>query len=263
VGLEASDVSGSARVALLGETVARRLFGEDDPLGQEVLIGPVRFRVVGLLEPFGTDIHGLDRDAEVVVPISTLMRRVLNVDTIGGAKILLADPARVEPAAGELKRLLRARHALASGAPDDFALITSSGVQRTLRQVERTLFVFLPLAAGVILLASAAVAASLTLASVAARTGEIGLRRAVGARPSDIQAQFLLESALTSLAGGLLGLAAGGALALWVAERFTLGSVFSWTAIFAGLAASLATGLLAGVLPARRAARREPSEALR
>lgn len=263
VGLEASDIASAARVALIGATVARRLFGDEDPLGREIRVGTVPFRVVGLLEPFGTDLHGLDRDAEVVVPISTLMRRVLNVDTLGGAKILLGDPGQVEPAARELTRLLRARHGLAVGAPNDFSLITSTGVQRTVRQVERALFVFLPLAAVVILLTSGAVSASLMLASVGARIGEIGLRRAVGARPADIQAQFLLESAFTSLAGGLLGLLAGGAFASWVARRFALGDVFSWKAIALGLAAALATGLLAGVLPARRAARLQPAEALR
>jgi len=107
------------------------------------------------------------------------------------------------------------------------------------------------------------VAASLMLASVSARVGEIGLRRAVGARPRDIQLQFLLETAVTSLGGGILGLAAGLSLAQWAANRFTLGGVFSWQAILLGLGASALTGLLAGVAPARRAARLEPADALR
>ena len=243
--------------------VARDLFGAQDPLGAGDPDRRSPFRVTGLLEPFGTDAHGMDRDAEIVVPLTTLQRRVMNVDTISGAKLLVRDPARVEATAKALKALLRERHALASGQPDDFTVITAAQVQKMVGQVQRVLFVFLPLVAAVSLIVGCVVAASLMLASVSARVGEIGLRRAVGARPADIQLQFLLETAVTSLGGGVLGLAAGLALAQWTAQRFTLGSVFSWQAILLGLGASALTGLLAGVAPARRAARLEPADALR
>lgn len=260
---DAAAVAGSARVALIGSTVARDLFGTADPLGAEIQIGAVRFKVVGRLEPFGTDAHGMDRDAEIVVPLTTLQRRVMNVDTISGAKLLVRDPARVEATAKALKALLRERHALAPGQPNDFTVITATQVQKMVGQVERVLFVFLPLVAAVSLVVGCVVAASLMLASVSARVGEIGLRRAVGARPWDIQLQFLLETAVTSLGGGVLGLVAGLGLAQWAAQRFTLGGVFSWQAILLGLGASALTGLLAGVAPARRAARLEPADALR
>ncbi len=260
---DAAALASSARVALIGPTVARELFGDQDPLGAEILIGQVRFRVIGLLEPFGTDLHGMDRDAEVVVPLTTLQRRVMNVDTLVGAKLVVRDPSQVEPAAKELKRLLRERHGLSAGQPDDFTLITGTGVQRTMKKVEQVLFLFLPLAAVLSLLLGSALAAALMLGSVTARVGEIGLRRAVGARPRDIQLQFLLETAATALGGGALGLLLGTGAALWVARRMTLGPVFSWTAIAVGIAAAALTGLLAGVAPARRAARMEPAEALR
>ena len=260
---DAAAVAGSARVALIGATVARELFGSEDPLGAEIQIGSVRFRVVGLLERFGTDVHGMDRDAEIVVPLTTLQRRVMNVDTIGGAKLLVRDPARVEETARAMKALLRERHALATGQPDNFTVITSTQVQGMVRKVERVLFVFLPLVAAVSLLVGCVVAASLMIASVSARVGEIGLRQAVGARPRDIQLQFLLETAVTSLGGGVLGLLIGLGLAQWVARRFTLGEVFSWQAILLGLGVATLTGLLAGVAPARRAARLAPADALR
>ncbi|HSS78855.1 MAG TPA: ABC transporter permease [Thermoanaerobaculia bacterium] len=260
---DAAAVASSARVALIGATVARDLFGAEDPLGAEIQIGSVHFRVVGLLEPFGTDAHGMDRDAEIVVPLTTLQRRVMNVDTIGGAKLLVRDPARVEETARALKGLLRERHALATGQPNDFTIITATQVQRMVGKVERVLFVFLPLVAAVSLLVGCVVAASLMLASLSARVGEIGLRRAVGARPWDIQLQFLLETAVTSLGGGVLGLVAGSVIAEVVARRFTLGGVFSWKAILLGLGAATLTGLLAGVAPARRAAKLAPADALR
>ena len=260
---DAAAVAGSARVAVIGETVARDLFGSEDPLGDELLIGPVPFRVIGVLQRFGTDVHCMDRDNEIVVPISTLMRRVMNVDTIRAAKILVRNPAEVEAATREVKRLLRERHGLAADQPDDFTVVTSLAVQRMVGQIERIFFLYLPLVAGVALVIGAAVAASLMLVSINERTGEIGLRRAVGARPSDIRLQFLVETAVTTLGGGVAGILAGSALAALVASRFGLSGVFSPVAIVLGIVLSVATGLLAGVLPARRAARLPPAEALR
>lgn len=260
---DAAAVAGSARVALVGETVARKLFGDEDPLGAEILIESVRFRVIGILEPFGTDAHGMDRDDEVVVPLSTAMRRVLNTDTIQTAKLLVKDPAAVAETAREVERILRERHALAPGQRNDFAIRTSLQVQKMVAKVQRVLFLFLPLVAGISLLAGSVVAASLMLASVNERVGEIGLRRAVGARPEDIARQFLLETAVTALGGGLVGLLVGCLGAQMVARRMALGGVFSWQAILLGLAAAAVTGLLAGVVPARRAARLQPADALR
>jgi putative ABC transport system permease protein len=260
---DAAAVAGSARVALLGETVVRDLFGSEEPLGAEILIGSVPFRVLGILDPLGTDAHGMDRDNEVVVPITTAMRRLLNVDTIRQAKLLVKAPAEVEPTAEEVKRVLRERHGLGAGQPDDFTVLTPSFVQARVGQVQRVSFVFLPLVAAISLVAGGVVAASLMLASVAARVGEIGLRRAVGARPVDIGLQFLLETAATTLGGGLVGLLIGCAGAQLVASRMGLGGILSGKAILLGIAAAAATGLLAGVGPARRAARLQPAEALR
>ncbi len=260
---DATAVASSARVALLGETVARELFGEQDPLGAEVLIGSVSVRVIGLLEPFGTDVHGMDRDDEIVVPISTAMRRLMNVDTIQSAKLLVADPAAVEQTAEEVKRVLRQRHGLAPGQPNDFHVMTAVEVQKMVGTTRRVLFLFLPLVAAVSLLAGGVVAASLMLAAVSERVGEIGLRRAVGARPVDVGRQFLFETTVTTLGGGVAGVLIGSWLARLVASRLALGDVLSWKAALVGLAAAAVTGLLAGVVPARRAARLAPADALR
>ena len=260
---DAAAVTGSARVALVGETVARVLFGDEDPLGGEIQIGPVAFHVVGILDRLGTDIHGMDRDNEIVIPISTAMRRVMNVDTIRAVKLLVRDPHRVDATAEEVTRLLSERHALAEGQPSDFTLMTSAEVQRNVRKVQRVLFLYLPLVAGISLLAGGAVAATLMLTSVNARVGEIGLRRAVGARPRDIRLQFLVETAVTAVSGGLLGAAIGTGLALYAAGRLNLGVSVSPAAVLLGLALAAATGLLAGVIPARRAALLEPAVALR
>jgi putative ABC transport system permease protein len=256
-------VRSAARVAVIGDTVARRLFGQEDPLDAEIRIGAVPFRVMGVLEPLGTDMHGMDRDNEIVVPISTLMRRLTNVDTIAAAKLLVKDPDREEVIAGEVARILRTRHALASGEPDDFRLVTTVEVRKMVTWIRRVLFLFVPLVAAVVLLVAGIVAATLMLSSVSERTTEIGLRRAIGARPEDIRLQFATETAVTILSGGFAGLLIGYAGAQLLATRMQLDETFSWEAVLVGMGASVLTGLLAGVLPARRAARLQPAEALR
>lgn len=260
---DATAVAASARVALIGETAARALFGDEDPIGEEILIGTVPFQVTGILEAQGTDIHGMDRDNEVVIPISTAMRRVMNVDVIRAVKLLIRDPRAIDATAGEVSRILRARHGLTEGQPSDFTLITSSEIQKMVAKAQQVLFLYLPLVAGVSLLAGAVVTATLTLSAVSERVGEIGLRRAVGARPRDIRLQFLLETALTALGGALLGAAIGSALAVHLAAHVRLHVGLSPAAVVLGLAIATVTGLLAGVVPARRAARLEPAAALR
>jgi len=179
--LDQAAVTGSARVAVIGETVANELFKNEDPLGADIQIGAVPFRVIGILEPWGTDPHGMDRDNEVIVPVTTLMRRLTNVDTISSAKLLVSDPERAEQMTPEIKRILREHHHLTAGQPDDFAILTATEVRQMVGQVQRVLFLYLPLVAAVSMLVGGIVSTSLMLAAVNERVGEIGLRRAVGA----------------------------------------------------------------------------------
>lgn len=260
---DAAAVSTSARVAVIGDTVARNLFGDSEPLDAEIRIGAVPFRVIGVLEPFGNDLHGMDRDDEIVVPISTLMRRLTNVDTVSAARLVVNDPGREEEIASEIGRILRARHALASDEPDDFRIVTTVEVRDTVALIRRVLRLYVPLAAAVVLLVAGIVAATLMLSSVNERVGEIGLRRAIGARPEDIRLQFATETAVSVLTGGLGGLLLGYVAARFAATRLQLGVAFSWEAVLIGLVGSAIAGLLAGVLPARRAARLQPADALR
>lgn len=260
---DAATVKSSAREALIGETVARELFAGQDPLGAEMLIESVPFRIIGILETFGTDIHGMDRDNEVVIPISTMMRRVMNVDTIGAAKLIVKDESRSEETAREIRRLLREQHKIAEGQPSDFSVITPVEIQEMVRWAQRILDLYLPLIAGISLLVAAIVGATLMLASVNGRLAEIGLRRAVGARSEDIGLQFLIETVVTTFVGGVLGIATGYLVAGVVALHVHLDDILSWRAVALGVGSSIATGLLAGVLPARRAARLDPVKNLR
>ena len=260
---DAADVQRRERVALVGETLVRDLFGGADPLGAEIMVDAVPFTVVGVLERFGTDLHGMDRDNEIVVPVSTLMRRLANVDTISVAKLLIADPAQNAAAAAQIREALRTRHALLQGQPDDFTLLTPSEVRQLLGKMQRIVTVYLPLASVVVLLVAGLIAATLMAGAVNARVAEIGVRRAIGACPADIARQFVAESAFTMLGGGLLGILLGSAAAQLLARRLDLGAVLSLRVALLGLALALITGLLAGVVPALRAARLRPVDALR
>lgn len=260
---DAAAVRSSERVALIGQTVVNQLFGNENPMGQEIQIGSVPFRVIGILEPWGTDPHGMDRDNEIVVPISTLMRRLTNVDTVTGAKLLMAPSAREDQVVKAIDAILRERHGLAAGQPNDFSILTASQVRQVMDSIKKVLSLYLPMVAAISLLAGGIVSAALMVASVNDRAAEIGLRRAVGARTQDIRLQFLIETAATTLAGGFAGILLGYVLAHMGADHMHLGSVSPWGAALLGIISSIVVGLAAGLLPAQRAARMSPVDALR
>jgi putative ABC transport system permease protein len=175
---DAAAVAGSARVALIGETAARKLFGSEDPLDAEIRIGSVPFRVIGSLERFGVDLHGMDRDNEIVVPITTFTRRLTNVDSIAAAKLVVRDAPRSREIARAVRRVLRERHGLAAGQPDNFRIVTALQAQTMMAAVRRIIVFYIPLGSAIILLVGGIVSATLMLASVNERIAEIGLRRA-------------------------------------------------------------------------------------
>jgi putative ABC transport system permease protein len=258
-----ADVRSSARVALLGHKAADHLFDGEDPIGKQIQIGGAPFRVKGILEHHGFDPHGFDRDDEVHVPISTMMRRVVNVDTIGAAKLLIERPDQVDETADEIADILYARHGLADGEPEDFSIYTPAQVQQAVKEANRVLTVYLPATAGIALLVAAIVIANIMLIGVRERIGEIGLRKAVGATDRQIGGQFLLESVAVTLLSGGLGVAAGAGILIAAARTISPETRVAPDSIALGLVAALVVGVLAGFLPARQAARQQPVDALR
>jgi len=258
-----AEVRSSARVALVGETLVRELFQGADPIGLQLRIGTVPFDVIGVLDSMGIDPHGWDRDNEVLIPVTTMMRRVMNVDYVQSAKFLAESGTDLDGVVLAIEDLLRERHALAEDVPNDFSMITPVQVQEMVGSMNRIFTLFLPLLAGVSLLIGGIVVANLMLMGVNERRSEIGLRKAVGARGRDVWVQFLLESSLVTVVGGLLALVVA-AVTLGVIGRFMeIPSIMPWEAAFLGLGAAVAVGLLAGVAPARRAAALDPVATLR
>lgn len=275
------DVESSARVALVGETTVRELFGGAEPIGEQIRIGNVPFEVIGVLSPIGVDPHGLDKDNEIHVPITTMMRRLLNIDYIVTAKLMIASDANLDEVVFDIEEILRERHALGPDVPNDFHMITPVQVEEVVQSSNRVFTLFLPLIAAISILVGGIVVANLMLMSVNERRAEIGLRKAVGAKTRDIWTQFMFESASVTALGGVLALGLGfvvlrliggvsgtvrgaeieSAGAQTVGETIALG--LPWEAAVLGVGAAIVVGLIAGVVPARRAAELDPVQTLR
>jgi putative ABC transport system permease protein len=259
----ASDVASAARVALIGEVVAHELFGERNPLGEQIRIGTVPLQVIGVLEHAGIDPHGMDQDNEIIIPITTMMRRVLNVDHVLGAKLALRAGTDLDNVVVEITDVMRGRHAIGENQPADFALFTPTQVRERVTETNRVFTLFLPLAAGVSIVIGGLVVANLMLMNVQERKAEIGLRKAIGARPRDIRLQFLAESVAVTALGGLLALAVGFGVLQLLARISNTPRELPWTTALLGLACAVAVGSAAGVAPARRAAGLDAAQAIR
>jgi putative ABC transport system permease protein len=259
----AADVQSSARVALIGEKVAADLFGEADPIGEQIRIASVPFEVLGILEPYGIDPHGLDLDNEIIVPVTTVMRRLNNVDYLASAKILVDTKTDLDATVFAIEDVLRERHGLAANQQNDFHMITPVQVEHMVESANDLFTVFLPIVAIISILVGGVVVANLMLMSVNERRQEIGLRKAIGARSRDVWWQFVLEATLVTTLGGVLALGVGATALQFIARAMDADPAFPWPVTFMGMGIAVLVGLVAGVMPARRAARMDPIASLR
>ena len=257
------DVSGAAKVAVLGTVVADTLFGPDsDPTGQMIRIRSQPFRVVGVMTSKGQSGTGEDQDDRIFVPYTTVIKKLQGQQHIQRIQVSAVTPD-VAPVALAITDVLRTRHKLMPGDPDDFMVRTLEEMAAVRSETARTMGTLLAAIAGVSLLVGGIGIMNIMLVSVTERTREIGLRMAIGARGKDVLLQFLVEAVVLSLFGGIIGIAFGFGLAE-AAERF-----LQWpttippNAIGMAFGFAAATGVFFGFYPARKAARLDPIEALR
>jgi putative ABC transport system permease protein len=265
---EPSDVAGSAKVALLGDTVARNLFGDADPIGQVIRIRKVPITVIGTLEPKGQSLMGFDQDDVILMPISTVRNRVLGGSqvqrrAVGSISVKVRDGEDMLAVESEIRNLLRQRHRLQPGQEDDFAMRNLAEVLSAREESSRVMTLLLAAVASVSLLVGGIGIMNIMLVSVTERTREIGLRMAVGARARDILKQFLVEAVTLALIGGLLGVALGIAATVGVAWIAQWRVALDAGAVLLAVGFSAAVGVFFGYYPARKASRLEPIEALR
>src|SRR5689334_2966490 len=254
--LSRSDVDTGRRVAVLGAGVASTLFGERDPVGSQVTIAGVRFRVVGVFAPLGQSL-GVDRDQEVHIPITTA-QRVFETDRVDAMAVKAPDRATLDSLGTQIVALLEKRH------PDtEFSAVTQQQILGVLGDILGILTGVLAAIAGISLLVGGVGVSNIMLVSVRERTKEIGLRKAVGARPRDIGVQFLLEAVLLTTIGGVVGIGVGVATSLTVAALSPVPAQVTWWSIALAFGVSAGVGILFGVVPAQRAGRLDPVVALR
>lgn len=262
--LDEDDLRLQARVAVIGAQIAKDLFYGEEPIGERLLIGGAPYEVIGVLQAKGTDAGGIPQDDKVLVPVTTAVRRLLNVDYIDRIFVQAESRSAIPSVMNEVRTLLRRRHMLDSAdKSDDFTIRNQAELLRTIRRSDETMQRFLRGLSTLLLALASAGLLAVTLLSVRERHAEIGLRMAVGALPRNVVVQFLGEAVMIALLGAVSGLLLGGV-------GIILGqSLLKWQIQVTGLNAlytmliPLALALLAGAYPAFRAARLDPIHALR
>jgi putative ABC transport system permease protein len=258
----ASDESSAALVADIGQTVATNLFGTDDPVGQTIMVRGVPFIVKGVLTAKGS--NGFrDQDDIILIPFSTAQLRLFNQTYVNDIYVQMASSKDSTTVVAAITTLLETRHNIQAGKSDDFRVFNNAQLTQTVEQTSATLTYLLAGVAGVSLVVGGIGIMNIMLVSVTERTREIGIRMAIGARQSNILSQFLIESILLSVAGGILGIVLGIGGAILLSKLAGWSTVVTPIAIAISFGFAAAVGVFFGYYPARTAARMNPIEALR
>ena len=256
------DVKTANRVAIIGMTAVKNLFGEEDPLGQVIRVHFIPFKIIGVFEPKGVDTNGLDQDDLVLIPLSTYMRRIVNQTFISRIFVKASSRQNITKASMKIRELLRTNHKLVDDRNDDFTLVTQLEIEDMKKETTEMFTKLIVGVAGISLLVGGIGILAVMLISVKERTREIGIRRAVGATRRDIVHQFLYESLIIGFLGGGLGIILGVGLTLGLTYWGNWTLILDPHSIWIASWACVGIGVLFGVFPAIKASKLDPMEAL-
>jgi putative ABC transport system permease protein len=258
-----SDVRTASRVIVVGQTVADNLFPGQDAVGQTVRVANMPFRIVGVMARRGQDPQGRDQDDTALAPYTSVQKKILGTTRVQVAYASAVSQDATYTAQAQITDLLRQRHKLAPGAPDDFTVRNMSDVAEAANQTNSIMTILLGSIAGVSLLVGGIGIMNIMLVSVTERTREIGIRMAIGARSSAVRSQFLIESVVLSLTGGLAGILLGVLASVVVPSMLGWPTLVSTASIVGSVVFSAGVGIFFGYYPARKAAALDPIDALR
>jgi putative ABC transport system permease protein len=260
-----ADVRSAARVIVLGKSVAEKLFPGIDPIGETIRVRNLPFRVVGVLAAKGQSMVGQDQDDTAVVPYTAAQRKLLGqqIPSINQAMVSAISQEATAVTQRQIAELLRQRHRIGPGESDDFFVRNMTDAAQTFTQLTTIMTLLLGSIAAISLVVGGIGIMNIMLVSVTERTREIGIRMAVGARPNYVRLQFLTESLVLSLMGGLIGVLIGGGIAALVSRILGWPTLVSALSVLVSFAFATVIGIFFGYYPAHKAAALDPIEALR
>ncbi len=259
----ADDVRGTKKVAVIGQTVARQLYGDESPLGQIIRIKNVPFVVLGVLSPRGLSMMGNDQDDVVLLPYTSAMKRVTGWMTFRSFNIQADSPEDLNVVEQQVILLLRQHHNIRAGKDDDFTVRTQEEIAAAATATSRVMTVLLAAIASVSLIVGGIGIMNIMLVSVTERTREIGIRMAVGAHGRDIMLQFLIEAVTISSMGGIIGILIGLGTSKTLSSWLGWPTLVSISSVLVAFFFSAAVGIFFGFYPARKASLLDPIDALR
>lgn len=260
--LSEKNVQNRERVAVVGKTVVKNLFGDEDPVGAEIRVKNIPFRIIGVLNSKGSGAMGNDQDDMVIIPYTTAMERVEGVDYLRMIYVTGKDENGIDRLQSDIENLLRVRHGIKDTNLDDFNIQNMNSIMETMEETTGTLTLFLGAVAAISLVVGGIGIMNIMLVSVTERTREIGVRKALGATYSVIVTQFLIEAVVISLMGGIIGIILGIGSSKLIGMASGMSTVISVPTIVMSFAFSMAIGLIFGIYPARKAAKLNPIDAL-
>ena len=249
-----NDMEKRNRVAVIGTTVAANLFGTTNPVGKNIRVNNSPYKIIGVLESKGQSSMGQDQDDVVIVPLTTAQERLLGITYVKSINIQVTDQTKMDQVQSETETLLRQRHHIVGTKEDDFTVRNLTSLLQTMTQTTTMITLLLGSVAGISLVVGGIGIMNIMMVSVTERTREIGIRKALGATFRNIMMQFLIESVVIGVIGGLLGIGFGCMVSIAIAQIGNFKTVITLAPILVSFSFSVGIGLFFGIYPARKAA---------